>query len=99
MPGAVADPIYSLDNLSALHVIASLISENGGHPVTVGERGLLASGLPRLPNGVLAALRLNDWIETAQVGGGTRVGLGPRARSVAAEWGIPVPPATADAHP
>jgi hypothetical protein len=91
VPGAVAEPIYSLENVSALHVVLSLITGNGGNPITLGEHAVLPDGLPALPQGSLSQLRRNGWITTSQEGAGTRVGLGERARGIAARWGIDVP--------
>jgi hypothetical protein len=87
VPGAVADRICDLDNVAALFVVVSWIAENGGHEIVVKEHGVLPDGLPRLPKGALAQLRCNAWIETAQVGSGTRVALGPRTREIAAKVG------------
>ena len=96
VPGAVADRIYDLDNIAALFVIVSLVGENGGREIHVGEHGVLSDGLPSLPTGSLAQLRRNGWLSVTQEGGGTRVGLGERCRAIAAKWNIDLPPIDGD---
>jgi hypothetical protein len=41
-------------------------------------------------------LRRNEWLTIAEAGAGLRVGLGCRSRTIAAKWGISLPPADAD---
>ena len=90
VPGAVAARVYEPENLVALLLCVSRIVENGGRGIVIDEHGNLGDGLPPLPRGSLAQLRRNGWLSVTQEGG-TRVGLGPRTRSIAAHWGIPLP--------
>ena len=93
VPGAVAARVYEPENLVALFLCVSRIVEHGGRDIVIDEHGNLGHGLPPLPRGSLAQLRLNGWLTTSQDGAGTRVGLGERTRAIAATWGIDLPPA------
>ena len=57
----------------------------------IGEHGVVAAGLPKLPAGALTALVLNNYLVIRE-GPPRRIGLGSRSRAIAAKWGISLPP-------
>ena len=94
--GVTAAVIFDFNNIAALHVLVSLIVQNGGNDIHVGEHGALGDGLPNLPTGSLGQLRRNGYLTIAQAGTGMRVGVGPRTREIAAKWKIELPTADGD---
>ena len=55
--------------------------------------GVPGGGLPPVPRQSLPALRRAGYITATEVGSGIRIGLGPRAHEIAAQWGIALPDA------
>ena len=90
-PGGTACRIFEYENVATLHVLVSLIVQNGGLPIVVGEHGVLPDGLPQLPRGALTQLRRNGYLTVQQEGAGLLVGLGLRVRKIGAHWGVQVP--------
>jgi hypothetical protein len=82
--------IFEYDDIAALFVLVSLIAQNGGHAITIGEHGYLGDGLPNLPLGGMTQLVRNGYLTVAQEGAGHQVRLGERACEVARTWGIEI---------
>ena len=72
-------------------MLVSLIVQNGGLSIIVGEHGVLPDALPQLARGALTQLRRNGFLTVQQEGAGLLVGPGPRIREIAAHWQIALP--------
>ena len=93
--GMRAARLLEPDHVGALFLLIASIVANGGEPIDLPESGVPGGGLPPVPRQSLPALRRAGYITATEVGSGIRIGLGPRAHEIAAQWGIALPDADA----